>query len=172
MSTNHKGYKHSKKAVKKKPVDINKILVAGGGILALIVIVVLIITNIPKAAKDTDLIINRSGITNKASFYPVVIEGTKLEVLAVKAPDGSTRTAFNTCQVCYSSGRGYYKQEGNALVCQNCGNRFGMGDVGLTSGGCNPVPITPDKRTITGNEIIISKQFLTESKYIFENWKK
>lgn len=28
------------------------------------------------------------------------------------------RTAFNTCQVCYSSGKGYYVQSGNVLVCQ------------------------------------------------------
>ena len=45
-----------------------------------------------------------------------------MEIVAVKALDGSIRTAFNTCQVCYNSGRGYYQQEGNELVCQNCGN--------------------------------------------------
>ncbi|MDR2445448.1 MAG: DUF2318 domain-containing protein [Spirochaetaceae bacterium] len=73
--------------------------------------------------------------------------GTRLEVLAVKAPDGTVRTAFNTCQVCYASGRGFYKQQGTVLVCQNCGNRFRMSQVGLRSGGCNPVPIGGAYRT-------------------------
>ena len=48
-------------------------------------------------------------ISSTAQFYPVDVDGTQMEVLAVKAPDGTIRTAFNTCQVCYDSGRGYYK---------------------------------------------------------------
>ncbi|MDR1108184.1 MAG: DUF2318 domain-containing protein, partial [Spirochaetaceae bacterium] len=75
---------------------------------------------------DQDLVIPVAEITENAVFYPVDIEGTRLEVLAVKAPDGTIRTAFNTCQVCYASGRGFYKQQGSLLVCQNCGNRFRM----------------------------------------------
>jgi len=35
-----------------------------------------------------------------------------MEVLAVKAPDGTIRTAMNTCKICYDSGAGYYVQEG------------------------------------------------------------
>lgn len=121
--------------------------------------------------KDTDLVIQKSEITNIAKFYPVNIKGTKLEVLAVKASDGSIRTAFNTCQVCFSSGRGYYLQEGNALICQNCGNRFGTDDVEVTRGGCNPVPITADGKTETETDITISKEFLNEYMEIFANWK-
>jgi uncharacterized membrane protein len=69
-----------------------------------------------------------------------------MEVLAVKAPDGTIRTAFNTCQVCFGSGRGYYKQEGKTLVCQNCGNRFSLDDVEKVRGGCNPVPILENEK--------------------------
>ncbi|MDR2144310.1 MAG: DUF2318 domain-containing protein, partial [Treponema sp.] len=88
---------------------------------------------------DQDLLIPVAEVTENAVFYPVDIEGVRLEVLAVKAPDGSIRTAFNTCQVCYASGRGFYKQQGTVLVCQNCGNRFRMSQVEVRSGGCNPV---------------------------------
>lgn len=123
-------------------------------------------------AANGDLVIAISDITSTAKFYPVEIDGTKLEVIAVKAPDGTIRTAFNTCQVCYSSGRGYYKQEGNVLVCQNCGNRFGMDQVEVLSGGCNPVPIFPENKTVDATNITISKDFLTEAKVIFANWKK
>ncbi len=118
-----------------------------------------------------DLIITKSDISAKATFYPVKIDGTKLEVIAVEAPDGTIRTAFNTCQVCYSSGRGYYVQQNDVLICQNCGNRFKTSEVEITRGGCNPVPIFDEDKTVTDDTIVISKEFLTESKEIFANWK-
>ena len=120
---------------------------------------------------DSDIVIPISEITETAKFYPAEIDGIKLEALAVKAPDGSIRTAFNTCQVCYSSGRGYYVQEGEVLVCQNCGNRFAMNDVEVARGGCNPVPITEEYKTISDDSITISKDFLAEATVIFQNWK-
>ena len=52
-------------------------------------------------------------ISEKASFYSVEVDGTQMEVIAVKDSDGNIRTAFNTCQICYDSGNGYYKQEGD-----------------------------------------------------------
>ena len=121
-------------------------------------------------AKDSDIVIPVASVTENPAFYPAVINGTDLEVIAVKASDGTIRTAFNTCQVCYSSGKGYYKQEGNQLVCQNCGNRFGMDDVEVTKGGCNPVPITSEYKTVDNETITISKDFLTQATVIFENW--
>jgi uncharacterized membrane protein len=124
------------------------------------------------AIADRDLVIPVSEITENAAFYPVDIEGTRLEVLAVKAPDGTIRTAFNTCQVCYASGRGYYKQQGTVLVCQNCGNRFRMSQVGLRSGGCNPVPISAADKTVTEADITIPRNFLREARVIFSRWRR
>ena len=57
-------------------------------------------------AEDRNIIIPVKDITETATFYPASINGTDLEVIAVKAPDGTIRTAFNTCQVCFDSGRG------------------------------------------------------------------
>lgn len=125
----------------------------------------------PAAVKDADIVIPISGVSETATFYPAEVGGTKLEVLAVKAPDGSIRTAFNTCQVCYDSGRGYYKQEGNVLVCQNCGNRFSMDKVEVAKGGCNPVPIFSDNKKVDDTNITISYDFLKQAKDIFANWK-
>jgi uncharacterized membrane protein len=121
--------------------------------------------------KDNDIVIQTKDITETATFYPANINGTDLEVFAVKATDGSIRTAFNTCQVCYSSGKGYYKQEGDKLVCQNCGNQFGTDDVEVVKGGCNPVPITSEYKTVSDDTITISKDVLTQAIVIFENWK-
>jgi uncharacterized membrane protein len=120
---------------------------------------------------DADLVIQISEQSPEARFYPVDVEGTRLEVIAVQAPDGSVRTAFNTCQVCYGSGYGYYVQEGTSLVCQNCGNRFKINQVEVAKGGCNPVPIFPEYKTVDAKTITIPYSFLKEAKTIFGNWK-
>jgi uncharacterized membrane protein len=120
---------------------------------------------------DADIVIPVDSVTETPSFYPASINGVDLEVIAVKASDGTLRTAFNTCQVCYSSGKGYYGVEGDQLICQNCGNRFGMDDLEVTRGGCNPVPITPEYKTVDDMNITITKDFLSEATVIFQNWK-
>lgn len=122
-------------------------------------------------AEGESLVIPASDVTTDASFFPVEVDGTTMEVIAVRDSDGTIRTAFNTCQICYGSGRGYYVQQGNVLVCQNCGNRFTMNQVGIESGGCNPWPIFEEDRSVTDDAIEISYDFLKESKDIFANWK-
>ena len=94
-----------------------------------------------------------------------------MEVIAVRDSNGKIRTAFNTCRICYDSGRGYYKQEGKALVCQNCGNRFTADQIGGESGGCIPYPISTSDKTVTDDSILIPYDFLESSRIIFSNWK-
>ncbi len=119
-----------------------------------------------------DLKILKSEITETVKFYPYKAGGTKMEVLAVKASDGTVRTAFNTCQVCYDSGRGYYEQEGDELVCQNCGNRFQLDQIEKMKGGCNPVPILEEYKTDDGTSITVPQSLLQEASVLFGNWKK
>ena len=117
------------------------------------------------------LTISTADITEDVTFYPIEVDGTDMEVIAVKASDGSIRTAFNTCQSCYTSGRGYYKQEEGQLVCQNCGFHFTPDQVEVQSGGCNPWPIFAENKTVTDDEIKIPYDFLKESSNIFSKWK-
>lgn len=119
-----------------------------------------------------DIVIPKSAVTEDVSFYPVKVGSTSMEVLAVRASDGSIRTAFNTCQICNGSPRAYYQQEGDLLVCQNCGNQFSMDQVAVERGGCNPVPILSDEKTENDDTIIISADFLAQNKGLFtDNWK-
>jgi len=175
-----KNTKHNKKSRKSNsPIAI--ILIIAVFVIAIFALAMLnknqddnSLSNNPSAretVKDSDLVIQLSDISDQAAFYPAEAGGIKLEVIAVKASDGSIRTAFNTCQVCYSSGRGYYEQEGDTLVCQNCGNRLDMDEVEVTRGGCNPVPITSEHKTVDETSIIVSKEFLEEASVIFANWK-
>ena len=119
-----------------------------------------------------DLKIPKKEITGVASFYPYRAGNVLMEILAVRAPDATIRTALNTCQICYSSGRGFYTQQGDVLVCNNCGNRFKVSQVERIKGGCNPVPITGEWKTEEADFIVISKAFLEQAKPLFLNWKK
>lgn len=115
--------------------------------------------------------IKKEEISSTAKFYPYESEGIKMEFLAVKASDGTIRTALNTCQVCYPTGRGYYIQEGDELVCQNCGNRFRLDMIEVIKDGCNPVPILDENKTDDGTNIIIDNTFLGKNRDLFKNWK-
>jgi uncharacterized membrane protein len=119
-----------------------------------------------------ELKIPKNEITADAKFYQYTVDGVLIEVLALRAPDGTIRTALNTCQICYASGRGYYTQKGDVLVCNNCGNRFKASQVELIKGGCNPVPITKEWKTEDADFIYIPKTLFVEAKPLFFNWKK
>lgn len=116
--------------------------------------------NVTSIKKGEYLAIPIADLSQTASFYKADLDGTEVELVALKDSKGNLRTAFNACQVCYSSGRGYYRQEGEYLVCQNCGNSFTIDQVGIASGGCNPWPILDSDRTVTDDEIQISYDVL------------
>jgi uncharacterized membrane protein len=121
---------------------------------------------------DTDLKILKREVTETVKFYPYKADNINMEVLAVKAKDGTIRTALNTCQVCYSSGKGYYVQKGDTIVCQNCGNVFNITQIEKAKDGCNPVPVTAAYKKDDGTNIVISKTFMNEKKDLFLKWKK
>jgi len=114
----------------------------------------------------------KSEVTDTAKFYPYKIDGVNMEVLAIKASDGTIRTALNTCQICFDSGRGYYVQDGDYLVCQNCGNRFNKDQVEIIKGGCNPIPVLETAKQDAGDYIIIPGDYMTTQKDYFSNWQK
>lgn len=126
-----------------------------------------------KVESGEDLVLLISEISATPAFYPVTVDGTKMEVFAVKAEDGTIRTAFNTCQVCNGSPKAYFEQNGDTVQCQNCGNIFPMSRVGLEAGGCNPVPIIDDEKTVTDESITVSYETLLANAYRFpDNWKQ
>lgn len=167
MSKHHKqSHYHGKKFT----------LLLGAGVIVLAAVLFAILgtgtqPGSSSVAEAADLTITKNDVSEKAEFYPYQAGDTKMEVLAVKASDGTIRTAFNTCQVCFGSGRAYYVQEGNELVCQNCGNRFALDQVEIQRGGCNPVPIFEDNKEDTGDNIVISGDYLQQNQKLFTNWK-
>lgn len=79
-------------------------------------------------------------------------EGTMVDFFVVQSADGVIRAAIDSCDVCYRSGKGYV-QDGNVMICTNCGRRFAVDRINEVKGGCNPAPL---KRIMEGKNLVIS----------------
>lgn len=76
----------------------------------------------------------------KALFLVMPHDGRDLFYFALKRADGQYRAALDACDVCFRMNRGY-RQEGDLLVCNNCGQTFPSVRIGEVKGGCNPHPL-------------------------------
>ncbi len=77
--------------------------------------------------------------------------GITIKYFVLKSSDGVVRAAFDACDVCWPSGKGYF-QEGDNMVCRNCGKRFASVKVNEVKGGCNPAPLA---RRVEGGSLVI-----------------
>lgn len=91
----------------------------------------------------------------KAHHYQVKAnDGTMVTFFIIRSKDGVYRAAVDACDVCYKEGKGYY-QEGDFMVCENCGQKFASTRINEVKGGCNPAPL---ERKISGDHLVISLQ--------------
>ena len=81
----------------------------------------------------------------------------------LKSSDGVIRAAFDACDVCWPAGRGYV-QDGDVVVCRNCGRRFTSVKINEVTGGCNPAPL---ERYIENGKLIITVDDILEGKKYF-----
>lgn len=72
----------------------------------------------------------------------------------VKSTDGVIRAAFDACEKCFRAQKGYV-QQGDNMVCINCGLKFKTDKVNVVTGGCNPVAL---KKTIEGPNVVMAQQ--------------
>ena len=74
----------------------------------------------------------------KVHFFKFEDGGKEIAFFAVKASDGSIKTAFDACDSCFRSKKGY-EQQGDKMNCNNCNQKFAINRLGPNaSGGCNP----------------------------------
>ncbi len=89
----------------------------------------------------------------KAHYFEVrAKDGILVKFFTVKSKDGIIRAAIDACDVCYKSGKGYV-QQGDVMVCANCGRKFATDKINEVKGGCNPAPLL---RKIEGDNLVIS----------------
>jgi uncharacterized membrane protein len=82
----------------------------------------------------------------------------------LKSSDGIIRAAFDACDVCWPAGKGYF-QDGDYMVCRNCGRKFASILVNEVKGGCNPAPLN---RTIQDGTVTIQIKDIMDGKKYFD----
>lgn len=98
----------------------------------------------------------------KAHYYVLEHDGFEVKFFVLQSPDGVIRAAFDACDVCFREKKGY-EQDGEFMVCVNCGQRFHASRINEVKGGCNPSPldrtIGPDAVTIRERDIMAGRGY-------------
>ena len=89
-------------------------------------------------------------------FYTAEVNGTVIRFLVIHKTNGDYATALDACQIC---GRSGYRQEGQNIICRNCGASIYVPSIG-DQGGCNPIPV---KSTVAGGEVIVNLSALSDA---------
>ena len=101
----------------------------------------------------------------KAHHYQVkAADSSMVTFFVLKSRDGVIRAAIDACDVCYRSGKGY-KQDGDDMVCQNCGQHFSSNKINVIKGGCNPAPL---ERKIEGKNLVIAMNDINKNSWYCE----
>lgn len=89
-------------------------------------------------------------------FFTADSKGTLLRFLVIRKGNGDFAVALDACEICGWSG---YRQEGQNVICRNCGAAIYVPSIGQ-SGGCNPVGV---KARVDAGKISIDLTALAES---------
>lgn len=123
-----------------------------------------------KNAKAQELIKHDlSAVTTTAEYYSwdYYLSSTKKKIIKyfiVKDDAGIIKSAFDACDVCYGSQKGY-QQVGNQMQCMNCGNKYLISKLGTAgTGGCWPGYIPNE---IEGDQLVITDSDLKAGAYYF-----
>lgn len=87
----------------------------------------------------------------QAHYYSFVDGGKSIDFFVLKSSDGVVRAAFDACDVCFAARKGY-SQQGDLMICNNCGQQFPSVRINEVRGGCNPGPL---ERTVEGTDLVI-----------------
>lgn len=100
----------------------------------------------------------------KARFFKFEDNGKEISFFAVKAADGSYKTAFDACDSCFKSKKGYEQQD-DKMNCKNCNQKFAINRLGPNAtGGCNPGYLP---HQLSGNTISIKASDLKDGARYF-----
>ena len=88
-----------------------------------------------------------------ARFYTYMNGDQPIEFLVLQSADGVVRAAFYACDSCYRDLRGY-SQDGQIMICNNCGQQFPAEKINVVRGGCNPGPL---ERVVEDAELVIQE---------------
>jgi uncharacterized membrane protein len=121
---------------------------------------------LPMAALTADDTVNipLKDVSETAKFYKYDASGTTVKYFVLKAPDGTARVALDACEACWPEKKGY-KQQGEFMICVNCGMKFHASRVSVAKGGCNPHPVASK---VEADQVVIAKSELDQGVKYFK----
>ena len=128
-------------------------LLAGAGLVCALTIPGLGKGEKVKAANGAVTIALAKVADGKAHYFRFDDSGKEIVFFVVRAADGSIKSAFDACDVCYREKKGY-EQQGSFMLCRNCKKKFAIDRIGPHEvGGCNPSYL-PGR--LAGDSVVIS----------------
>jgi uncharacterized membrane protein len=148
---------------------------AGVALVAVIAVALVVVMNrgaedpsvaaAPVAPGGADVTIPVAEIADgQAHFYSYDAGGVEVKYFVMQSKDGEYRAAFDACDVCFPNKKGY-TQQGDEMVCNNCGQRFDSSKINELKGGCNPSPID---RTVKGKDLVLKTSDLQAGVQYFQ----
>ena len=108
-------------------------------------------------AQDNLVRIPLSDLTDSSlHFYTADVDGSVIRFLVIHKLNGDYAVALDACQICGTAG---YRQEGQSVICRNCGAAIYIPSIGQ-SGGCNPISV---KSRVEGGEVIVDLSALGDA---------
>lgn len=151
-----------------------KIIIAFIAIVAIVTIATIALTtslnknkNNVEEFEERIITIPLNELSTTAQFYEEEIDGVAVKFFAVKDDEGNVKTAFDACDVCFNSKKGY-TQQGDYVVCNNCGNKYhisGLGTENKAKGGCWPSYLPSETED---ENLIINLSDIAQGKYKFK----
>jgi uncharacterized membrane protein len=96
-------------------------------------------------------------------YYEYDNNGKPVKFFVLQSNDGTIKAAFDACDVCYPEKKGY-RQEGDFVICNNCGQRFHESKINVQKGGCNPAPLN---RSVNGSFLEIQVADIKKGSFYF-----
>jgi len=97
---------------------------------------------------------------HKLHHYQVAAGGAEVRFIAIIDSSDTVRVGLDACQICGSQG---YYQQGQNVICRNCGSAIYVPTIG-SAGGCNPIHID---YLVRNNTLVISKAVLANAARYF-----
>jgi high-affinity iron transporter len=108
-------------------------------------------------AENNQVRIPLSDLTDSSlHFYTAEADATVIRFLVIHKSNGDYSTALDACQICGATG---FRQEGQNVICRNCGAAIYIPSIG-DSGGCNPIAV---KSQVEGGEVIVDLSALVKA---------
>jgi len=89
-------------------------------------------------------------------FFTADVSGSVTRFMVVRKMNGDYGVALDACQICGPAG---YRQEGQNIICRNCGAAIYIPSIG-ERGGCNPIGV---KSSLENGDVVVDLSALSDA---------